>query len=134
MHSLNPGASFAGFLGTTSAGLLLGYGYLVTGRLWLPIAFHFAWNFAEGTLFSFPVSGAGFPGLLVHKYSGPMVWTGGTFGPEAGILTPLVLIVGVLIVRLYARTAYRSGSMVRIAAVEPQPSDAGAANDGLPER
>src|SRR5581483_1530645 len=50
LHSLNPGASLMAFLGTTAAGVLLGLAYERTGRLWLPWALHFAWNFAEGAL------------------------------------------------------------------------------------
>ena len=31
--------------------------YALTGRLWVPIGLHFAWNFAQGYLFGAAVSG-----------------------------------------------------------------------------
>lgn len=100
MHLLNPGATIAGLLGTTAAGLFLGYCYLATKRLWLPISVHFGWNFALGPIFGFPVSGIDIPSWIAQKVSGPTIWTGGAFGPEAGLMTLAVLLLGVLVVRL----------------------------------
>lgn len=108
VHSANPGASFAGFLGTTAAGVVMGYSYLVTERLWMPMGIHFAWNLAEGTIFGFPVSGADFPSYIHQKLIGPPLWTGGEFGPEAGLMTPLVLILGALVIWYFAATIYKS--------------------------
>jgi len=38
-----------------ATGLLLCAAYMVTGRLWLGIGIHFAWNFTQGALFSAPL-------------------------------------------------------------------------------
>ena len=116
MHLFNPGATFAGFLGTTAAGLFLGYCYLATKRLWLPIGVHFGWNFALGPIFGFPVSGIDIPSWIVQKVSGPTIWTGGAFGPEAGLMTLAVLLLGVLVVRcsykhLAPNTQHRSAGL-----------------------
>jgi len=54
---------------------------------------HVGWNFFEGTVYGFQVSGwEGMPGLVIQRISGPEIWTGGSFGPEAGLL--MVLAVG----------------------------------------
>jgi membrane protease YdiL (CAAX protease family) len=94
LHGLNPGASPLAFLGTTAAGVMLGLAYQSTGRLWLPWALHFAWNFAEGSLWGMPVSGLLAPSVVRTQLHGPVLWTGGEFGPEAGLLGLLAVILG----------------------------------------
>ncbi len=97
LHLLNPGAGIASTIGIFFAGVLLALGYAATRRLWFPIGMHAAWNFAEGPLFGFPVSGLDMGGLFRLKITGPEWWTGGAFGPEAGALAIVVeigLIVG----------------------------------------
>ena len=109
-HFMNPGAAFPGFLGTTAAGLVLGYCYLATRRLWLPTAFHFAWNFALGPVFGFRVSGVAIRGWMDQELIGPSLWTGGEFGPEAGLLGMIVWLVGVPVIWWFAKHLYRPGS------------------------
>ncbi|MBM3130965.1 MAG: CPBP family intramembrane metalloprotease [Chloroflexi bacterium] len=86
LHLLNPGAGIASTLGIFFAGVLLALGYYATRRLWFPIGMHAAWNFAEGPLFGFPVSGLDMGGLFRLQITGPDWLTGGAFGPEAGAL------------------------------------------------
>ena len=93
LHAFNPGFGLTALLGLFLAGLLFAQAYIVTRQLWLPIAFHLSWNFSEGPLFGFPVSGMPAEGLLTVQPTGPEVVTGGAFGPEAG----LVVIVGIAI-------------------------------------
>lgn len=108
-HFMNPDVAVAGFLGTTAAGLVLGYSYLVTGRLWLPIAFHFAWNFALGPVLGFPVSGIPMKGWIAQESVGPPLWTGGQFGPEAGVIGLVAIIIAIPIIRWFAAHIYRAG-------------------------
>ena len=70
------------------AGLLLGAAYKESGTLWLPVGIHWSWNFFQGNIFGFAVSGgdAGVS-LLQAATSGPDILTGGVFGAEASILT-----------------------------------------------
>ena len=93
LHGFNPDFSIMALLGLFLAGLLLGHAYVVTRQLWLPLALHLSWNFAEGPLFGFPVSGLTGEGLLLVHPTGPEFITGGTFGPEAGA----VIVVGIAI-------------------------------------
>ena len=70
------------------AGLLLGAAYKFSGTLWLPIGIHWAWNFTQGNIFGFQVSGsdAGVS-LLQGAVTGPDFLTGGVFGAEASAIT-----------------------------------------------
>ena len=103
LHIFNPGATWISTLGIFLAGLFLASAYVLTRQLWLPIGLHIGWNFFEGTIFGFPVSGLNSFTLLRIKISGPSLWTGGEFGPEAGLLIIAALLIGTLLVYLYAK-------------------------------
>ena len=103
LHIINPNATWIAAVGILFAGLFLALGYLRTGQLWLSIGLHIGWNFFEGVIFGFPVSGtASYPLLRIHV-SGPPLWTGGAFGPEAGLIILPALLVGALLIGLYTR-------------------------------
>lgn len=93
-HLFNPNLSWLSFLGLFLSGLFLAYGYLRTEQLWLPIGLHIGWNFFEGTIFGFPVSGQYFYQLIRQTASGPELITGGAFGPEAGLILLPALLLG----------------------------------------
>lgn len=95
-HWFNPNLSWQGLLGLFLAGLFLAYGYLRTRQLWLPIGLHFGWNFFEGTVFGFPVSGQYQYQLTRQSLTGPEIITGGAFGPEAGLILLPALVLGAL--------------------------------------
>lgn len=103
LHLGNPNASWVSAVGILFAGLFLALGYLRTGRLWLSIGLHIGWNFFEGIVFGFPVSGLATYPLLLIKVSGPLLWTGGAFGPEAGLIVVPAILIGALLIILYTR-------------------------------
>ena len=97
-HLGNPNATWVSAAGIFFAGIYLAYGYIRTKQLWLPIGLHIGWNFFEGVIFGFPVSGLDIYALLRINVTGPVHWTGGAFGPEAGlIILPSLLVGGGLI-------------------------------------
>lgn len=71
--------------------LLLGLAYLRTGSLALPMGIHFGWNWTQGTLLGFDVSGQAQAGwLLPHLLEQPQWLSGGAFGPEASVFALVV--------------------------------------------
>lgn len=110
-HIFNPDSSwFAGFAIAVEAGIMLGAAYLITRRLWLAIGIHAGWNFAQGWLFSIPVSGGDVPlGLLITRRVGPDWLTGGAFGLEASVVA---MIVATLAGVFMLSRVIRNGGMV----------------------
>jgi hypothetical protein len=103
LHLSNPGATWVSTTGIFLAGLFLAYGYLRTGQLWLSIGLHIGWNFFEGVVFGFPVSGLDIYPLTHIQVHGPELWTGGAFGPEAGLVILPALLIGASLIFLYTR-------------------------------
>jgi hypothetical protein len=100
-HLANPGASLLSTLGILAAGYFLAYGYLRTRQLWLPIGLHIGWNFFEGPIFGFPVSGIETARVFIHQATGPEAITGGAFGPEAGLILIPALGLGAVLIYYY---------------------------------
>jgi len=88
-----------------AAGLLYAAAFLFTGQLALPIGFHVAGNFFQGSVFGFPVSGIKMgTSFIALQETGPDLWTGGTFGPETGLLGIGAHLAAILAVLLWARS------------------------------
>ncbi|MQY09618.1 CPBP family intramembrane glutamic endopeptidase [Actinomadura macrotermitis] len=110
-HMLNPDATLWGAVAiAVSAGGALAAAYAATRSLWVPIGLHFGWNFAEAGVFGAAVSGNGkSEGLLRGVMSGPELFTGGRFGPEA---SPYTVVFGVLLTIAFMWLARRRGNLV----------------------
>jgi uncharacterized protein len=62
---------------------------VLSGRVWMPLGMHLAWNYVQGTVLGYPVSGTALAGAaVVHQApaDGPVWLTGGAYGPEGGVL------------------------------------------------
>jgi uncharacterized protein len=115
-HSLNEGATAITVVGSTIGAIGYGWAFATTGRLWLPIGLHLAWNYAQGPLFGFPLSGGLVKqGSFVHlERTGPELLTGGAYGPEGGLmgLVGRALVIALLAWYLRQRNgaeSFRSG-------------------------
>jgi membrane protease YdiL (CAAX protease family) len=86
VHAGNPHASALSVLGNALGGLMYGLAFLGSGRIWLPAGLHFAWNLFQGPLLGFPVSGLDMGGLVQQSPIGSDLVTGGSYGPEAGLV------------------------------------------------
>lgn len=94
LHAGNPNASWVSAANITLAGIMLALPYVLTGRLWVSAGLHFSWNFTQGPLFGFPVSGIHFRTSIIESaVTGPEWLTGGAFGPEAGLSGTIAIIL-----------------------------------------
>lgn len=110
LHAGNPNATAVSTATIALAGVFLAAGYVLTGELAVPLGLHFSWNYAQGVLFGFPVSGVGLGVAVVRtRESGPDLVTGGSFGPEAGLLGVAAVLLGIAATALWARA--RTGGL-----------------------
>jgi hypothetical protein len=87
-----------------NAGLPLGLLYMVTGRLWMAVSMHTAWDFFEES----------FLGVNTHHgllLSTPMpgrsaILTGGSYGPDGSILAMIVGILACVAIQAASRRGY----------------------------
>lgn len=94
-HAINPGATALSTAIIALAGVFLALGYVLTGELAIPIGVHVTWNLFQGAVFGFGVSGLSLPATVLEtEPTGPRLLTGGSFGPEAGLLGLAALVVG----------------------------------------
>ena len=101
LHLGNPNANWISTAGIFLAGLFFAFAYIRTKQLWLPMGMHLGWNFFEGIVFGFPVSGLNMYPLTRIQIHGPEIWTGGAFGPEAGLIVVPALVLGVVLIYVY---------------------------------
>jgi uncharacterized protein len=101
IHLNNPGASALSAFGNALGGIIYGMAFLGGKNLWLPMGLHFSWNFSQGPIFGFPVSGMDFGGMVIQEPTGSTLLNGGAYGPEAGLVGIVFRFVIMLLVVLY---------------------------------
>lgn len=91
-HASNPHATSLAVLNTILWGVLLGYAFLRSHDLWLPIGLHYGWNAV------LPLFGVNLSGLTIdvtryfYRWDLTPLWSGGDYGPEGGLLTTIFAI------------------------------------------
>ena len=96
MHLGNANVTILSFINILLAGILLGIYYIHERNLWLPIALHFSWNFFQGPVYGFEVSGVDISGIIIQDLQGSDMLTGGPFGFEGSLFATLLMIVAIL--------------------------------------
>ncbi|WP_300697834.1 CPBP family intramembrane glutamic endopeptidase [uncultured Bacteroides sp.] len=110
MHLFNPGFSLIAFLNILLAGMLLGSTYIYTRNLCFPIALHLFWNWLQGPVLGFGVSGGDFGDtLLTLHVSGNDLINGGAFGFEASVVCTALMLCAVAVSLRSASRRYASG-------------------------
>lgn len=112
-HSSNAGMTTGGLVNIGVAGAFLAVAYLVTGSLAVPIGFHLTWNFFQGSVFGFSVSGNDreVSSILGITQSGPDAWTGGATGPEGGLIGAAAIGLALVLTLGWARLRHGSISI-----------------------
>lgn len=94
-HLGNPYSSWISTFNIFVAGMMLALPFILSGELAFSIGLHFSWNFFQGVVFGFPISGTIASANLVRlQQNGPEILTGGYFGPEAGLLGLAAMLIG----------------------------------------
>jgi len=99
MHGFNASLSWLGITNLFLAGILLGSAYIFTKNLWFPISLHLFWNFIQGPVLGYHVSGQEIESVLAVKLSGNEMLNGGGFGFEGSLVCTFmsVVVIGVIL-------------------------------------
>ena len=99
MHLLNPNFALLPFVNVLLGGCLLGASFLYTRNLCFPIVLHWFWNWLQGPVLGYEVSGMDSgETLLTLRLTGSELLTGGNFGFEGSLLCTVLLVVGTLVI------------------------------------
>ncbi|MDU4911363.1 type II CAAX endopeptidase family protein [Clostridium baratii] len=100
LHLLNNGISVLAIVNLILFGIFASVFAIYKRSLWGVCALHSAWNFAQGNLFGFLVSGIKTNGgqIITTKITEGNIINGGNFGPEGGLITSVILILAILVV------------------------------------
>jgi uncharacterized protein len=86
-HLNNPNATtWSAVAIAIEAGILLALVFHLTRSLWVVIGLHAAWNFSEGPIYGFAVSGFNVKSIIVPSITGSDWVTGGKFGVEGSVV------------------------------------------------
>lgn len=98
LHAFNPGVveNAVPMLNLVLAGIFLGLSREFSGGLWMPMGIHLTWNYFQGNIYGFPVSGNDVKSIIQIEQTGRPFISGGTFGAEGSMATSFVLAVGIL--------------------------------------
>lgn len=99
LHLFTPTATMLSFVNLILSGVFFALYAISEDCLWGVWGCHFGWNLALGNIYPFSVSGFLSSDYTIFKIKviGTNILTGGSFGPEGGILATLVLIIGIII-------------------------------------
>jgi len=118
LHAFNENSTLYSTVNLAFIGIMFAVAYVATGELGLPIGLHISWNLFQGLVFGLAVSGdKEVASMLAIKQSGPLAFTGGAFGPEAGLTGTAAATLGIVLILAWALLQKRSPLSVRARAV-----------------
>lgn len=114
IHLGNPGATAITAFGTGLGGVIYGVAFLATRSVWLPLGLHVSWNLSQG-LWGLPISGEHLmSGWLATTPTGAEILSGGAYGPEAGIPGMLARVLIIVLVLVYVKRRWPTGSVATL--------------------
>lgn len=90
LHLGNEGIDVLSFINLFLVGVLFAYMFMKSKNIWMPIGYHITWNYFQGYIWGFGVSGISVNGLYKIENVTNNIINGGAFGPEGGIIVTIV--------------------------------------------
>ncbi len=101
LHLFNDHVTLLSFINICLAGIFLGISYIHNRSLWFPIGLHFTWNFFQGPVFGYEVSGHKNVSIIQQTLHGNDTFTGGLFGFEGSIIAIPIMLVAICLIHWY---------------------------------
>lgn len=112
LHSLNAGLTWLAILNLFLAGVLLGSAYIFTKNLWFAVSLHLFWNFIQGPLLGYKVSGNTTESYFCALPSGKQYLSGGDFGFEGSVVCSVLCLLFTLVIVFYYEQKARKESQI----------------------
>lgn len=102
LHLLNNGISPLAIINLILFGVFAAFYAMYEDSLWGVCALHSSWNWAQGNVFGFLVSGGGNMGGSIFTFANrtETIVNGGAFGPEGGLVITIIYLIGIAILLL----------------------------------
>lgn len=99
LHIFNPEIAFLPMINLVLAGMLLGASYLYTRNLCFPLSLHFFWNWIQGPVLGYQVSGNNFMSTMLKLHMPEEnVLNGGASGFEGSLICTVLMIVCTILI------------------------------------
>ncbi len=96
IHFRSPNFDWLPILNLFLAGLLLGLAYFRFNGIWAPVGLHFGWNFMQGPILGFEVSGQSMAAWLKPEFGdAPAYITGSVYGLEGTVIAVVVQLAAI---------------------------------------
>lgn len=108
-HGLNPGFTVLALVNLVLYSVFYAIIAYKTDSIWILMAAHTAWNWAQGNIFGLEVSGnSNIVSIITSSETAKTnaLWTGGGFGPEGGLAVTIIIVLAISLV-LVAGKNYR---------------------------
>jgi membrane protease YdiL (CAAX protease family) len=105
MHGMNLNVTVIALINIFLVGLLFAYMTIKSENLWMAIGYHITWNYFQGNIFGFEVSGNVVEGVYSTKSVTESVINGGKFGPEGGLIVTAIILLGFVYIKYIYRRA-----------------------------
>lgn len=100
-HLMNNGVDILSIINIFLFGILFAILLLRFDNLWICGGVHTAWNFSQGLIYGFNVSGIDTPSLLKFSQAGQNIINGGAFGPESSLIATIIVIIAIILALYY---------------------------------
>jgi uncharacterized protein len=101
LHGMNANISLLALVNLMLAGIILGSTYIFTKNLWFPISLHLFWNFFQGPVLGYSVSGMKISSIYKVTLTGSNTVNGGQFGFEGSLVCTVLLIIAISMIMGY---------------------------------
>lgn len=91
LHLGNNGIDVLSFINLFLVGVLFAYMFMKSKNIWMPIGYHITWNYFQGYIWGFKVSGTNSNGLYAIENITNNIINGGDFGPEGGVIVTIII-------------------------------------------
>ena len=101
MHLGNAAIGVLPLINLFLVGIAFGYMFMKSSNIWMPIGFHITWNYFQGYIWGFQVSGNEVDGMYQIKTVKDSILNGGAFGAEGGLAVTAVILLTIWFVSIY---------------------------------